>query len=106
MGQAGIDLFNPVNTWGILLTLMLLVANLAITKVCKKNDKCLKPWHMGTHLRLIRKRYPMNTNTTGFKWFLIFLTHIYQQILGEDIVWIYAIFEEVRTLTNLFVICY
>ena len=25
-------------------------------------------WHMGTHLRVLRENYPMNTNMTGFKW--------------------------------------
>ena len=35
------------------LTHMLLVANLAITKKCKKTEKWLKPWHMGTHLRVL-----------------------------------------------------
>ena len=24
---------------------------------------------MGTHLRVLGESYPMNTNTTGFKWF-------------------------------------
>ena len=33
------------------ITLMLLVANLANTKWCKTQEKSLKPWHMGTHLR-------------------------------------------------------
>ena len=32
------------------LTLMLLVANVARTKLSKKPEKSLKPWHMGTHL--------------------------------------------------------
>ena len=31
-------------------------------------QKLLKPWHMGTHLRVLSKRYPMNTNMTGFGW--------------------------------------
>ena len=30
-----------------------------------KNDK---PWHKGTHLRVLSKGYPMNTNMTGFGW--------------------------------------
>ena len=25
---------------------------------------------MGTHLQVLGKSYPMNTNMTGFKWFL------------------------------------
>ena len=24
---------------------------------------------MGTHLRVLSKNYPMNTNMTGFRWF-------------------------------------
>ena len=24
---------------------------------------------MGTHLRVLRESYPMNTNMTGFRWF-------------------------------------
>ena len=51
------------------LTLMLLVANQAITKWCKKPEKWLKPWNMGTHLIALRESYPMNTNMTGFRWF-------------------------------------
>ena len=50
------------------LTLMLVVANFANTK-WRKAEKWLKPWHMGTHLRSLRKRYSMNTNMTGFRWF-------------------------------------
>ena len=40
-------------TW--LLTHMLLVANLAYTKWCKKTEKWLKPWHMGIHLRELQE---------------------------------------------------
>ena len=55
---------------GAALTLMLLVANFANTKSCKKNpEKSLKPWQMGTHLRVLREGYPMNTNKSGFQWF-------------------------------------
>ena len=32
-------------------------------------EKWPKPWHMGTHLRVLSESYPMNTNMTGFKWF-------------------------------------
>ena len=35
----------------------------------KKDEKWLKPWHMGTHLRALSESYPMNTNMTGFSWF-------------------------------------
>ena len=51
------------------LTLMLLVAYLGNTKWCKKAGKWLKPWHMGTHLRVLSESYPMNTNMTWFRWF-------------------------------------
>ena len=51
------------------LTLMLLVANLANTKRCKKNEKLLKPWQMSTHLRVLGESFQMNTKTTGFQWF-------------------------------------
>ena len=37
----------------LILTLMLLVANLANTKWCKTLERWLKPWHMGTHLRAL-----------------------------------------------------
>ena len=51
---------NPSDTAG----LIRLVQNDA-------NDpqKCLKPQHMGTHLRVLSKSYPMNTDMTGFRWF-------------------------------------
>ena len=41
---------------------MLLVANLANTKWCKKAEKWLKPRQMGTHLRVLSESSPMNTN--------------------------------------------
>ena len=43
---------------------MLDVANLANTKLCKKPEKWLKPWQVGTHLRELIKSFPMNTNMT------------------------------------------
>ena len=52
-----------------ILTIMLLLANLVNTKRCKKPEKWLKPWHMGTHLIVLIVSCPMNTNTTGFRWF-------------------------------------
>ena len=55
------------------LTLMLLLAYLANTKWCKKPEKLLKPWQMGTHLKALNESYPMNTNMTGFWWFSHFL---------------------------------
>ena len=51
------------------LTLMLLVANLVITKWCKNPEKWLKPWHKSTHLRVLGESYLMNTHMTGFRWF-------------------------------------
>ena len=48
---------------------MLLVANLVITKWCKTPEKCLKPWHMGTHLSVLSESYSMNTTMTRFRWF-------------------------------------
>ena len=48
---------------------MLPVANLANTKWCKKAEKLRKPWHMGTHLRVLNESFPMNTKMTGFRWF-------------------------------------
>ena len=48
------------------LTLMLLVSNLTNMKRCKTPEK---PWHMGTHLRVLIKGNPLNTNMTGFRWF-------------------------------------
>ena len=52
------------------LTLMLLLANLANKKWCKKSWKTLETWHVGTHLRELRESFPMITNITGFRWFL------------------------------------
>ena len=51
----------------IKLTLMLLVANFAITKWCKKPEKWPIPWHVGTHLRVLSESFQMNTNMTGFR---------------------------------------
>ena len=47
---------------------MLLVAKLANTKRCKTPEKWLKPWLMGTHLKVFNVSYPMNTNMTWFRW--------------------------------------
>ena len=56
---------------------MLLVANLAKYKMLQKNLKLPKPWHMGTHLRVLGESYPMNTNMTGLRLFSkIFATKI------------------------------
>ena len=48
---------------------MQLVTNLVHTKWCKRTEKWLKPWHMGTHLRLLKESYLMNTNMTRTRWF-------------------------------------
>ena len=39
----------------------------------KPKIKCLKPWHMGTPLRVLSKSYPMNTNMVEFRWFSKYL---------------------------------
>ena len=52
----------------VTLTLTLLGTNFTTTKWCKNPVKSLKPWHMGTHLRVLGQYYPMNTNMTGFRW--------------------------------------
>ena len=59
------------------LPLMLLVANLAYTKWCKKPEKWLKLWHMGTHLRVLSECYLMNTNMTGLRRFWNFLASLW-----------------------------
>ena len=46
-----------------------MVANLANAKWFKRLEKLLKPWHMGTHFRVLSESFPMNTNMTGFRWF-------------------------------------
>ena len=58
--------FRPseYNCWNV--TFMLLVTNLANTKWCRKPEKLLKPWHMGTHLKVLSESFPINTNMTGF----------------------------------------
>ena len=35
----------------------------------QKPEILLKPWPMGTHLKVLRESYPMNTNMAGFRWF-------------------------------------
>ena len=50
-----------------MLTLMLLVANLANTKWLEKPGNWLSPRHMGTHLRVLSESFPMNINMTVFK---------------------------------------
>ena len=43
---------------------------MANTSLYKKAVRSLKTWQMGTHLRVLRESYPMNTNKKGFRWFL------------------------------------
>ena len=47
------------------LTLMLLLADFANIKWCKKPGKTLKPWHMGTHMKVLSESFLMNNNMTG-----------------------------------------
>ena len=35
----------------------------------KNMQKGMKPWYMGTHLIVLSKSSPINTNMTGFGWF-------------------------------------
>ena len=51
------------------LNIMLLVANSIIQNNVKKAEKWLKPWQMGTHLRVFNESFPMNTKMIGFRWF-------------------------------------
>ena len=50
-----------------LFILLLVVANFANTKIMQKTYFLLKPWHVGTYLRVLSKSYlQMNTNMIGF----------------------------------------
>ena len=42
---------------------------LPIQNNAKNLKKSLKPWQMGTHLRVLCKSFLMSTNMTGFGWF-------------------------------------
>ena len=53
---------HPVEYPTMLLTFVLLVANLADTKLGKKPEKLQKPKQMGTHSRVLSESYPLNTN--------------------------------------------
>ena len=58
---------DGISKW---LTLMLLVANLADTKGCKKPEKMTETLANGYSSESTqRESYPMNTNMTGFRWF-------------------------------------
>ena len=54
---------------GKIITVILLVANFANIKVCKNQKKIIETLYMGTHPRVLNESYPMNTNSTGFRWF-------------------------------------
>ena len=45
------------------------MATLANAQWCKKPEKWLNPWLLGTHLWVLRKSYQMNTNMTGLRCF-------------------------------------
>ena len=45
---------------------MLLAANLANKEWCKKAEKWLKPWQMGTHVRVLAENFPMNDRVSLF----------------------------------------
>ena len=49
---------------------MLLVADFDKYKMMQKHAKRLKPWHIGTHLRVLSDSFALNTNMTGFRMFL------------------------------------
>ena len=53
----------------IILTLMLLVATLAITKGCKTPEKMTENPGTWVLIWVLSKSFPMNTNMTGFIWF-------------------------------------
>ena len=81
----------------LIATLMLLVANLASTKLCKKTEKWLKLWHMGTHLTVLSESYPMNTNMTGIKcfsknlWVLVIWVKVAPPLEGSATDWTWYI---------------
>ena len=62
---SNVSVVTTCSNWQVNLTLMLLVTNLAITKLCKILWKWLKPWQMGPYLRVFSESYLMNTNMTG-----------------------------------------
>ena len=37
-------------------------------KMWKKAEKWQKPWHMGTHMRVLSQSYLMNINMAGIRW--------------------------------------
>ena len=51
------------------LTLMLWWLIWPIQNDAKNVEKWLKPWHMGTQLRVLCESFPVSTNMPGFEWF-------------------------------------
>ena len=105
---------HPDNTH---LTLMLLVANLVNMKWWQKAEKWLKPWQMGTHLRVLSETIPMNTSMTGLRCFHNFLpfcafdeinhsrkglTNLCLKVTLEIVVWNFATFDNNLLIKNYF----
>ena len=44
----------------------------------------MKPWHMGTHLRVLSKSYPMNTNMIGLRWFSKEFVYVLELMQCQD----------------------
>ena len=65
-------------------TLKLLVAIFTIKYDAKKVEKLLKPWHVGTLLRVVCEKYPLNINMTGFRWFVNIFISSYPCALDES----------------------
>ena len=71
MDVRSLPLWNNMDQSG--LTLMLLVTNLAKTKGCKNPGKKTLP-----HGYMLTESYPININTTGYRWFS---NNLYIQII-------------------------
>ena len=63
--------------WLPLCSVMLLVANFANTKWFKKTEKQLKPWHIGTHITVLKERFSINTKEYIKVCFLLLDTNIF-----------------------------
>ena len=50
--------FKPLSWWWLILPMQ---------NDAKKAEKCLKHWHMGTHLRVLSKSYSMNTDMIRYR---------------------------------------
>ena len=83
---------------------MLLIATLANTKLCKNPEKLLKPWQMGTHLRVLSESYPKNTNMTGFRWFSTIFESLFfgRKYIQHENGWVGVHEEEVLLLQDWF----